>query len=253
MFTPGVFVAAASFALAGILISAVRWGKRKANGDRHPIVIGAVAFILFALFCENIFHQILFFLFPGIDELITGNLFLYVFYGCAMAGVFEEGGRYYAFSRVIPGYDKPGAAAAYGAGHGGIELVLSGILGLLLMAPAAFGPWEAVFWVFERTVALLGHVALSIVVFTGVRLGKRTYVAGAIVLHMLADVPIGLYRYGVISLRVCDAAFASAVLLCGFMAAWCQRRLISASRSGDPEKGQQRNESPQSRIFNGQS
>lgn len=228
MLAPGYFVVAASIALAGIFLAAVLWGLRKTKGDRRPIGIGIVAFVLFALFCENIFHQVLMFLFPALNEQIAGNLFLYVLYGCAMAAFFEEGGRYYAFSRVIQSYTEPGDALGYGVGHGGIELLLSGILGLCLTVPEPFGAPEAIFWTFERTMALTGHIALSLIVFTGVRLGRKKYAAEAVGLHMLANVPIGLYKYGSVSLAVCEAAFTGGVLLCVLASAASYRRLMRA-------------------------
>lgn len=252
MFMPGIFVVAASVFLVCVVFAVFVWAKRKTGDDVRPIVIGAVTFFVFAILFENLFHQIAMILIPDWSDRISGSLFLYVLYGCTMAGCFEEGGRYFAFTRVIPTCQSPQTALSYGVGHGGIEMALSGILALLILAPEPFTASDSVFWVFERSAALLGHIALSVVVFYGVRQSKKRYLLIAILLHGIADIPIGLYKYGAITLRTCDALFAAAIVFCGLVAHWCFRRLDTEDCSTDTQKGKPGNGPPKNRIFSGQ-
>ena len=252
MFMPGIFVVAASIVLAGVFFFALFWARKKTGRDIRPIVIGAVTFFVFALLFENVFHQIIMVFIPDWSDRISGSLFMYVLYGCAMAGLFEEGGRYYAFTRVIPTHHNPETALGYGVGHGGLEMILSGILALLVLSPESFTASDSVFWVFERSAALLGHIALSVIVFCGVRQNKKRYYLAAAALHGTADIPIGMYKYGAITLRTCDALFAAAVLLCGLVASWCFRRLDTQGYHVDSQKGKPGNGPPKNRIFSGQ-
>jgi len=85
------------------------------------------------------------------------------------------------------------------------------------------------FWVFERSAAFVGQVALSIVVFCGVAMQLKSVLLLAIALHFIADIPVGLYRFGVISLPACEIVFAISVLLCCMAARLLRRRLSDES------------------------
>ncbi len=252
MSIPGVFVIAAVILQAGIILLVSFWFKRRSNGDMRPVMIGGVTFYVFALMLENLVHYILLLGIPDWESRISASLFLYVLYGCSMAALFEESGRYYSFTRVLTSYKDPLAALGYGAGHGGLEMVLSGMLGLLLLRPESFTAMDSSLWVFERATALAGHIALSTIVFYGVQEGKKRYVLLAVALHGIADIPIGLYKYGAVSLILCDALFAAAVLLCAGVAVWCYRQLHATKESIDIRKGHHGNDPSKSRIFSKQ-
>ncbi|HPF18916.1 MAG TPA: YhfC family glutamic-type intramembrane protease [Bacillota bacterium] len=252
VFMPGTYAFAASLTLAGIVFASFQWAKKKMKSDVRPIVIGAVTFFVFALLFENVFQQLMMTVVPDWNERITSSLFLYVLYGCAMAGFFEESGRYYAFTQVIPAYQSPETSLSYGVGHGGIELVLSGILALLVFTPESFTASDSLFWIFERSVALLGHIALSVIVFYGVRQHKKRYLLIAFLLHIIADIPIGIYKYGAITLRTCDTLFAASIVLCVLVAHWCFRHLDTQEYPMDLQKGKHGNGPPNNRIFSGQ-
>jgi uncharacterized membrane protein YhfC len=249
---PGIFVSAAVIVQAGIVLSTLFWAKKKNRGDMQPVIIGAVTFYVFVLLLENILNYALVLLIPNWKAKISGNVVSYVLYGCSMAALFEENGRYYSFTRVIKTYKEPEAALGYGAGHGGLEMVLSGILALMLLRPEAFAAVDSSLWVIERTAALAGHIALSVIVFYGVQRARKRYLLLAIALHGIADIPIGLYKYGAISLIACDALFATAVFLCGITAFWCYAHLSKEKDPIDDRKGQHGNGPPKSRIFSRQ-
>lgn len=218
----------------------------------RPVVIGGVTFYVFALLLENVVHYILLIGIPDWESRVSASLFLYVLYGCSMAALFEESGRYYSFTRVLTSYKEPRAALGYGVGHGGLEMVLSGMLGLLLLRPESFTAMDSSLWVFERATALAGHSALSMIVFYGVQAGKKRYALLAVALHGIADIPIGLYKYGAVSLILCDALFAAAVLLCAGVAVWCYRQLHATKGFIDNRKGHHGNDPSKSRIFSKQ-
>ena len=116
--------------------SSPRSGKRtKKKADDPPFVVGLVVFLLFALVLERIAHSLV--LGSAAGETIRGNLWLYALYGGAMAGIFEETGRYLAFRIPLRRYrEKDVNALMYGAGHGGIEAAV--MLGLTSVSNIAF-------------------------------------------------------------------------------------------------------------------
>ena len=87
------------------------------------ILIGAGTFIVFALVLESIMHQIVLKGPYGLS--ITGNTLLFALYGGLAAGIFEETGRFLAMKFLMkkePTAPLPGIA--YGAGHGGAEMLI---------------------------------------------------------------------------------------------------------------------------------
>ena len=68
----------------------------------------------------------------GVPIVIRGNIWLYALYGGLMAGLFEETGRYLAFSFALKKYRAKNVnALMYGAGHGGFEAIV--IVGLTMI------------------------------------------------------------------------------------------------------------------------
>lgn len=121
----GISIAAA-LAIPAALYFAFR---RKYGCDRKPFWTGCIMFLVFAFVLEQIAHTVV--LGSAAGARIQGSLWLYGLYGGLMAGLFEETGRYAAFRTVLRPSVKNGKdqnALMYGAGHGGIEVVL--VLGL---------------------------------------------------------------------------------------------------------------------------
>jgi uncharacterized membrane protein YhfC len=214
----------ASTALTLIIFFALYFWKRAAGGFR-PIIVGAASFFVFAILSESILYIFLSTFAEDAVKKIIEHRILYVAFGCSMAGIFEETGRYYAFKQVMPEFKEPASALGYGIGHGGLELFLSGVVGLLMSAPAGFGAKMSLLWIGERIIALSGHIALSVIVFAGARTHRKYLFPAAVLLHAIADIPIGLYKFGSISLPVCDLIFAGFVLLCCFFAKLFWERL----------------------------
>lgn len=196
------------------------WLIKKHKARLSTVLIGAATFFVFALILEAIVHQIV--LNGPSGAAIQGKTLYYALYGGLMAGLFEETGRFLSMKFLMkkePAGSLP--AIAYGAGHGGIEVILvfafsmiSSLVMVLMInagqtdmlmakvpaeaqaqleaqvaqlettAPATFllGLWE-------RVSAMILHLSLSVLVWAAVRkAGKWVWMfPAAILLHALAD------------------------------------------------------------------
>lgn len=193
---------------------------RKHKAKFSTILIGAGTFILFALVLESIMHQIVL-KGPG-GSAIMNNTLWFALYGGLAAGIFEETGRFLAMKFLMkkePATVIPGVA--YGAGHGGIEmLILFGLTmisnlvmalmvnsgqadALVSQAPESAaallqtqlnslqtttaGSWFIGLW--ERISAIILQISLSVLVWAAVRKGGKWLwlFPAAILLHALVD------------------------------------------------------------------
>ena len=193
---------------------------RKKGADILPFFIGCAVFVIFALILESLMHQLVLKVLP-VGKTILGNTLLYALYGGLAAGIFEETGRFLAFKTVLKkklGNDRN--ALMYGAGHGGIEAILT--LGLAyignivmsvlinagqtdMLTVTATGeaaeqlkavldslvttaPWTYLLAIVERALAITTHICLSVLVFFAVKKpGKGWLFPLAILLHAAFD------------------------------------------------------------------
>ena len=121
------YAAMAVMALVGLFtvvfplgLGLVFW--RKFGGRWRFFLLGCVIFPLFALPLEGSVNRAV--LYGPMGGAVTGNLWLYALFGGAMAGIFEECGRWAAFRLTRRWSRGPEDALMYGAGHGGIEAAL---------------------------------------------------------------------------------------------------------------------------------
>ncbi|MBR0206809.1 MAG: YhfC family intramembrane metalloprotease [Clostridia bacterium] len=193
---------------------------RKKGADILPFFIGCLVFVMFALILEPLMHQLVLKVLP-VGKTIMGNTLLYALYGGLAAGIFEETGRFLAFKTVLKkqlGNDRN--ALMYGAGHGGIEAILTVgftyigniVISVLinagqtdmLMATATgetaeqlqavldslitTAPWTYLLAIVERALAVTTHICLSVLVFFAVKKpGKGWLFPLAILLHAAFD------------------------------------------------------------------
>ena len=73
--------------------------RRAKKADLSPFFIGCAVMILFAFVLESLAHR--FILNSKVGAIIIGNTLLYGLYGGAMAGLFEETGRFIAFKTIL--------------------------------------------------------------------------------------------------------------------------------------------------------
>ncbi len=191
-------------------------------------LVGIGMFILFALILERLLHTVML-------PLVGGNAFTYALYGALAAGIFEETGRYIANKTVMRNNYSTENAVMMGIGHGGCEAVV--VLGINLFTfaacgfmvndqgfdavvntlsksdPAAAGTIAAqleqvaaynfgtmALGLYERMIAMVFHVAMSVVVYKAASAGVTALFPAAILLHAALDFPVALYQTGTVSL-----------------------------------------------------
>ena len=229
----------------------LRW--RRKHQDRTKIgylIAGAVGFLVSARVLELGVHSVCILADNPVSRFINGSTAAYVLYGTLMAGVFEECGRHIVLKYVMKKNRTRENAIMYGIGHGGIEIlavVLPSIVLYLVIAfmfskgsveaamralkiteetaaaalpsvqaAAAFDYAAMAMNVAERLLAMLIHIGLTVVVFYGVRRGKKLCLPLAILLHMLVDTFAALYQRGVVKLwtvEVWTALWAAVIVI----------------------------------------
>ncbi len=236
--------------------------RRRYGTSFKRFLTGAVIFVLFALVLENGVHGIVLRI-PGVSELLTVRMpRLYAVYGGLMAGLFEETGRYVAFSRILKNdLDNDHNSLMYGMGHGGVEAML--LLGvaminnlvysiainsgkarqLLASAPdtATKRQLEAVFTslatyppamflrgIFERLSAIALHLALSVLVFFAVKKRKKGLYFMALIIHAAVDaVTVLLSGMGVGTVTLEAVILIAAALACAYAASVWKKEKMS--------------------------
>lgn len=178
--------------------------------------IGCGIFVGFAMILEQICHAIVLTATGGV---IQGNIWLYGIYGGLAAALFEETGRWIAMKFCLKKHLTKENALMYGAGHGGIEafliLGLSSMSNLITAAMINGGLMEktmsvlepaqqelsynqlSVLWTtpayqfflapVERISAIALQIALSVLVFSAVKTGKKLHLAAAFGIHFAVD------------------------------------------------------------------
>lgn len=178
--------------------------------------IGCGIFVGFAMILEQICHAIVL---TVTGSAIRDNIWLYAIYGGLAAALFEECGRWIAMKFCLKKHLTRENALMYGAGHGGIEAFLilgmssmSNLLtaamingGLMEKTMTALEPAQqevtyhqlSVLWTtpayqfylapVERISAIALQIALSILVYSAVKTGRKLHLAAAFGLHFAVD------------------------------------------------------------------
>ncbi len=149
-----------------------------------------------------------------------------VAFSALTAGVFEESARYIAYRYLVKDHTY-GNGLTLGSGHGGAESILlvgvsAAVIGYLLLTnPSAIpanqlasitaSPVYLPFvGVFERCMAIIVHVCLSVMVLMTFMTGRKIYYGGAITLHFLLDLfSVLALSYGILYSELVAALFAS--------------------------------------------
>jgi len=214
--------------------------------SERNMLVGAGVFFVFSQVLEKGMHVYLLQANPVTAAWFRTHAIAFAVYASLAAGLFEESGRYLGMRLLVLPSGNPGTAVAYGIGHGGLESIFVGTFALaqafafsvlldLGKLEAALGsslPPEALNQVrvsleyltlgglalgtFERLVALLLQIALSLIVWRAVEARQRhlRWLALAILFHAAIDFPAGLLQAGQISLLVAEAPiFGAGTLL----------------------------------------
>lgn len=232
--------------------------RRRFRCNRRPFFFGAATFFFFAMVLEQLAHLVV--LKSSVGAVIQQNIWLFALYGGAMAGLFEEGGRLIVFSTLLKKrQDNDHDALMFGAGHGGMEVILiftitmvmnlyyalmirSGRADALLASMGeaqrattaliftSLSTTAAPFYLLglvERVAAVLLHLSLSVLVWIAVK-GRRFSIFWlAVLLHFAVDaLAVVLSRRGISPLLL-EALVIFLSLLCALIArwAWKSRRM----------------------------
>ncbi len=227
------------------------WWRRKHREQTKLsyLLAGALGFIVSARVLELGVHYFCILAGNPVSRFITGSTAAYVLYGTAMAGIFEECGRHIVLKTVMKKNRTRENAVLYGIGHGGIEIlavILPSMITCLavavifskgsteealralkitedtaaaalpsVQAAAVFDYGLMAMNVLERLIAMFVHIGLTVIVFYGVKNGKKGCLPLAILLHMLVDTFPALYQRGVVQLWAVElwAALWTAVIV----------------------------------------
>jgi len=221
-----VFMAVSAVISIGLPIALFIFIFKKYNAKFLPMIVGAAAFVIFALVLEQAVHSVVL----G-NTAIAQNTPLYILYGVFMAGIFEETARFVSFKFLKKKYDGIETGLSYGIGHGGIEAVLlAGVaminnivfsvainsgnvealtvnmsgdalanIGYVINEIVTMPPYVFLFSGIERVMAITVQIALSVIVFYSVYSeGKLWLFPLAIVLHATVDVAAMLMQTGIL-------------------------------------------------------
>ncbi len=215
--TAAITMMGVAAALAFIIPVGLFFYFKKKGADILPFFIGCAVMLVFALIIEASIHQVVFK--TSLGQTILNSTFLSAVYGGLMAGLFEETGRLLAFKTVLKKYHAKNInALMYGAGHGGFEAIAllgmtmignismalminsQGMAGVLASTPGATEALQTqmetlvtvpaymfLIAVVERISAIALHIALSVLVWFGVKDQKISLYFLAILLHALVD------------------------------------------------------------------
>lgn len=218
--------------------------RKKYHLSVVPFWIGCAVMVLFALVLEQLIHAV--FLQTPVGKAVQDNIVLMALYGGMMAGLFEECGRFLAVKYVLKKkYRDPHTALMYGAGHGGIEMFVILVFGMinnviyslvlnfgqaeLLLAPLDQTGRAAVQSAFdtlaeaspllflaspaERLFAITGQIALSVIVwFAAVKKNRWYLLLLAVLLHLILDAAAVLLSKAGAPLVLVEAAVLAIVV-----------------------------------------
>lgn len=203
----------------GLPVFLMLFVRKKEKAQINFFFIGAAVFVLAALFLEQSCHALVF---SVAGDVLKGNVFLYALYAGLAAAVFEETGRLIAmniFSKRQKVRLNDANAFMYGIGHGGAESILlvgitcinnlttsvminNGSIETTLKALDAktqstvldsikalwtTAPYEFYLAGVERIFAIAIQIALSMLMYTAIRYGKKWLIALAFEIHFMVD------------------------------------------------------------------
>lgn len=224
--------------------------RRRFGCARTPFFLGAATFFLFAMVLEQLVHLVV--LRSSIGAAIQQNIWLFALYGGAMAALFEEGGRLIVFSTLLKKRrDNDHDALMFGAGHGGMEVILIFTITMVMnlyyalmirsgRADALLASMEegqrattaliftslstasAPFYLLglvERFAAVILHLSFSVLVWFALK-GKFSLLYLAVLLHFAVDaITVVLSRSGLSPLLL-EVLVVLLSLLCALIARW---------------------------------
>ena len=217
-----ILLSSALFVLLVAFLVVFIFLKRKYQFQFALVGLGALGFFVSSQLLERMLHLMI--LHPQMDGsnwLMTSHPYLYALYCILTAGLFEETARFLIFKYLSARQTLQNRdAIGYGLGHGGIELLLLGVLQLLnfllisqmiasgqteglsqivIKQTESLTPLSIFLPVFERLIALAVQILLSIWVYLAVKKKQVNLYVMAIIWHALIDLPAMLYQEKILS------------------------------------------------------
>lgn len=156
---------------------------KKQKGLWISFIVGMLAFVISQMMIRipllNIMTQQY-----SISLFTLKHPIVYILILAFTAGLFEETARWIGFQCIKKKHSTIYDALAFGLGHGGIEAIL--LVGIPLLSVST-DLSNVLLACGERIIAIAFHVAMSIIVWYGVKEHKSQYTIVAILLHMLLD------------------------------------------------------------------
>lgn len=215
----------------GVPLVLLGFVRRRYQASIKSFFVGMLVFIVVTQILEAVFHIYLL----KVNQTTATWLMqpiIYSLYGGLMAGIFEETGRYVSFKWFLKKENRIQDGVSYGIGHGGIEAMLivgttyltnlifsvlinqglienlglsaeleeSVVTQLTQISPIVFGLAG-----YERLMAIIIQIGLSVLVFKGVRERKIRYYVLAIFLHAILDVPAALEQVGLFNIYAVES------------------------------------------------
>ena len=243
--------------------------KHKEQTKISWLIAGAVGFLVSARVLELGVHYFCIVADNPVSRFITGNTAAFVLYGIAMAGAFEECGRYVILKYVMKKNRTRENAVLYGIGHGGIEILAvflptmitylavavlfsqgdtenalralniteetAAAALLSVRAAAIFDYTMMAMNVIERVLAMFLHIGLTVIVYYGIVSGKKTCLPLAILLHMLMDTFPALYQRGMVPLWAVEVWAAAWTAVVIFIAVKLYGKMKKSSQTEQPD------------------
>ena len=210
-----IITCAISFGVPIALFIYLRLVKK---ADIYPFFAGCTVMLLFAFILESGAHSIV--LSSPAGSAIRGNIWLYALYGGLMAGLFEETGRYLAFSFALKKYRAKNVnALMYGAGTGSLSgdqlAQAQQSIGLLISTPS----YQFLLGGVERIFAIILQISLSVLVWFAVKWEGKLYLYPlAILFHFAVDAAAALLSGLGVNVVVIEAVVAVLTTAVAFFA-----------------------------------
>jgi uncharacterized membrane protein YhfC len=268
---PALYAVSAVQLLFGLAFPAALWiiWRIRTKAKHSSVLFGAVTFVLFALILETLPKLPLYLLKNPVSDYINGHAWAYALIGAALAGIFEEVGRYICFRTVMKKAHDPKEAVAHGIGHGGIECVYIlcsvGVTYIIYAVMLQSGTFDTLYAqvpaeyayqlddirtqltefrfsaasllpLLERVFAVAFHIAGSVIVFRAAqRRDKRFWLPVMILLHTLLDIPAALYQKQVLTILPVEIYLALCSAVCCVIACKVYRTMRSEYSAADAD------------------
>lgn len=233
--------------IVGLLIPIVFsiYLNRKFKVKYFNFFVGFFTFLIFAFVLERILHNLV--LTSPLGNVIVSNIFLYALYGGFAAALFEEGGRFVTFKFLIKDIDEKDDSTAlmYGAGHGGVEILLilvasmiSNIMISLSINNGAINDmlvgldentmaqymqainvlcttpsWYFILSIVERIFAFIAQLTMSLLVFRALKEKNYLYLLISFLFHLLLDAIAVIAQYYIANLVIVELIVALSVAI----------------------------------------